>query len=137
MTAGGVAVLQELDGLHQQLRGLQEQLQESSQEVVRLEADALALDNKAVQLQAELEEAQRAHQDALHHLQVYLLLLILLDPQLVYKTWLLDMVLHNCPLTSDTAPTKLCTLSDHLCKAPRLTSSLKAQLHSILINSAE
>lgn len=62
--------MQELGGLHQQLRGLQEQLHDSSQEVLRLEADASALDSKAVQLQAQLEEAQTSHQDALRHLQV-------------------------------------------------------------------
>ena len=64
------AVVQELQGLAQQLTGLQHQLQDSTLEVQRLEEEAGALDHKAVQLQLELDQAQRAHSDAQRHLQV-------------------------------------------------------------------
>ncbi|KAL0041347.1 hypothetical protein WJX79_000374 [Trebouxia sp. C0005] len=60
---------QELQGLAQQLTGLQHQLQDSTLEVQRLEEEAGALDHKAVQLQLELDQAQRAHSDAQRHLQ--------------------------------------------------------------------
>ncbi|KAL0050284.1 hypothetical protein WJX82_008110 [Trebouxia sp. C0006] len=60
---------QELQGLAQQLTGLQHQLQDSTLEVHRLEEEAGALDHKAVQLQLELDQAQRAHSDAQRHLQ--------------------------------------------------------------------
>ena len=63
-------VVQELQGLTQQLTGLQHQLQDSTLEVHRLEEEAGALDHKAVQLQLELDQAQRAHSDAQRHLQV-------------------------------------------------------------------
>ncbi len=62
--------MQELQGLAQQLTGLQHQLQDSTLEVHRLEEEAGALDHKAVQLQLELDQAQRAHSDAQRHLQV-------------------------------------------------------------------
>ncbi len=52
--------MQELQGLAQQLTGLQHQLEDSTQEVLRLEEEAGALDHKAVQLQLELDQAQRA-----------------------------------------------------------------------------
>lgn len=73
-------VMQELNGLTQQLTGLQQQLQESTLEVHRLEEEAAALDHRAVQLQLELDQAQRSHTDAQQSLQVtHCLLSVLLD----------------------------------------------------------
>ncbi|KAL0042207.1 hypothetical protein WJX77_006142 [Trebouxia sp. C0004] len=60
---------QELQGLAEQLTGLQHQLQDSTLEVQRLEEEAGALDHKAVQLQLELDQAQRAHSNAQQQLQ--------------------------------------------------------------------
>lgn len=71
-------VMQELNGLTQQLTGLQQQLQESTLEVHRLEEEAAALDHRAVQLQLELDQAQRSHSDAQQSLQVTCCLLSVL-----------------------------------------------------------
>ena len=49
----------------QEVEELQQQLQDSTHEVIRLESEAAVLDEKAVHLQMQLDEAQREHATAL------------------------------------------------------------------------